>query len=113
MGLSTKSLFWSLWAAALLLHIALWLVAYFVFPRQLPAAILHYSHDHGIDFVAPGDQILKLPWGGLALFATNIVLTYVLRPVSSRARWLIISANPVVQAILLTALIVLWRINVT
>lgn len=103
----------ALWvlALAVLLNIVAWVLAWAFFPTSHPAAILHYTAYAGIDYVASGSYILVLPLMGLLMLITNSVLVTVLRDVEKRAAWILLSVLPAMQAIILGAIILLWRAN--
>jgi hypothetical protein len=90
----------------------LWLLVLLTFPRQAPVSVLHYSVGVGIDIIGQGREILTLPLIGTMTLAGNVLLAWWLRRANQRAAWIFLSINPIIQAILLAAYILLWRLNV-
>lgn len=93
------------------LNIGLWFLAWFYFPQDSPAAVLHYSVGVGIDFIGPGRQILMLPIVGSCLLVINIMLARLIRPTSAAAYWMFQGANVPTQLTLLVAFLLIWRLN--
>lgn len=89
----------------------LWVAAIWVFPRNTPVAILHYSAIVGVDFIGGSRQIYVLPLIGLAVLVGNTTLGYLIRPVSWRAAWLLWGATLLVQSVLVLAFSILWQLN--
>lgn len=102
---------WVLLAISILLNAALWILVVTTFPKDSPAAVLHYSVGVGIDFIGPGGQIYTLPSIGTALLVANAALAYILAAVSRRAVWVFIGVIPIVEVVLLAAYLMLWRLN--
>jgi len=93
------------------MNVLLWGLVSFVFPKDQPAAILHYSVDMGIDFVGQGSQIIMLPLMGTLLLVVNIVLGLAVWQADKRAAWVLWSVLPFWQVILLGVFYLLWRVN--
>lgn len=100
-------------AASLGLNLVTWLLAWLAFPTDSQTAILHYSHGIGIDFIGAGSQVYVLPLIGLILLAANATLAQLIRHSSFRAAWMLWGSLPIVEAVLLIALILLWRLNLS
>ena len=97
--------------AGVILNAVLWGLVWLIFPKDLPAAILHYNVDIGIDFVGEGSQIIMLPLMGTMLLAVNAVLGLAVWQADKRASWLLWSVLPFWQVVLLAAFYLLWRVN--
>lgn len=102
---------WVLVGIGIVLNAVLWILVTTTFPKDSPAAVLHYSVGVGIDFIGPGGQIYALPSIGTALLVANTALAYILAAVSRRAVWVFIGIIPFIQTILLAAYLMLWRLN--
>lgn len=96
---------------SLILLIVLWILALVSFPKDTPAAILHYSVGVGIDFIGESRQIFILPAIGSVVFLFNMVLWKLIQPASAQAAWTLLGATPLIQIILLTAYMLLWNLN--
>lgn len=93
-------------------NIILWVLTYKLFPKDTPAAILHYSSGVGIDFIGEGTQIYVLPAIGLGTLIGNAVLGRGLLRASQKAAWICWSIIPGLQVMLLVAFILLWQVNI-
>lgn len=98
-------------SCSLSLNIITWLMAWFMFPRQSPTAILHYSNDIGIDFVGTGNDIMTLPFIGSLMIILNYSVGLGLKRMDERLMWILISPVPLMQLTLLGAFITLWYVN--
>lgn len=98
-------------AVSVLLNAATWAVVVYVFPDDRVAAILHYNTSVGIDFIGEGNQIKVIPWIGTALFTGNIILALFLRTSSRRAAAMFWAILPIIEAVLLVAVILILRLN--
>lgn len=90
---------------------AIWIFSYFTFPRETPAAILHYSTGIGIDYIGEGNRIIVLPGAATALLVLNLLVWQVVRRASPKAGWIFIGIIPLLVTMLFTAYILLWRLN--
>ncbi|MBI3256022.1 MAG: hypothetical protein HYZ63_03570 [Candidatus Andersenbacteria bacterium] len=93
------------------LNISAWLVAIYLFPKDRSAAILHYNTSVGIDFIGEGSQIQVIPLIGTALLVANVLLALLLRRVSKPAAGMFWGSLPLIQAILVGALLLILRLN--
>lgn len=109
---SVKIIVWVTYGSAALLNGILWVLTLSVFPYDSSATVLHYSQGIGIDMVGQGLNILVLPAGGLGLTLINAWLAWSVRHISKRAWWLLNLSIPLIQAILISAFVLLWRVNV-
>lgn len=112
--LSTRAqqLWLLLQGVSVLLLAGSWYAAQQLFPAESPATVLHYSIEVGIDFVGAGSEIRTLPLIGSALLVFNLILGSALLRADTRAAWVLWTTTPTLQAILLAAVLLLWRINV-
>lgn len=94
---------WLLAGFSLLANIGLWIGVMTTFPRNTPAAVLHYSVGVGIDFIGHGQQIVVLPAVATGILLLNIALAFGLRKVSRAATWIILSGAAIVQVLLIAA----------
>jgi hypothetical protein len=90
----------------------LWCLVLVVFPKNTPVAILHYSIGVGIDFIGQGEKIVVLPVIGLLTLIGNIILSILIRPISTRVSWILIACLPFIQLILLAAFFLIWQLNI-
>ncbi|MBI1834073.1 MAG: hypothetical protein HYR90_04600 [Candidatus Andersenbacteria bacterium] len=97
--------------AGALLNAALWILSLTLFPRDLPAAILHYNVGVGIDFIGEGHQILVLPVLGTALVVLDGLLAYVLRKTNYLSAAILMGAAVAAQALLLAAFTAILIMN--
>ncbi len=97
--------------AGIVINAGAWLVAIYLFPTQRSAAILHYNTTVGIDFIGAGSQITVIPLIGSALILANILLAFLLKRVSKQASALFWAPLPLIQVILLGALVLILRLN--
>jgi hypothetical protein len=97
---------------SLLFNLCTWLTALLLFPRDTPAAVLHYSTTSGIDFIGQGSQIIFLPLLGSILLVLNLALGFMIYRTSVEASWVLWGSLPLPQLVLLTASLVLWNVNV-
>lgn len=97
--------------AAIALNAAVWIVAIYLFPTERSAAVLHYNTSVGIDFIGEGSQIQAIPIVGVALFVANILLALLLRRVSQPAASMFLGSLPLIQIVLLVALLLILRLN--
>lgn len=102
---------WQLHVLSLILLLALVLGSWFTFPRQTSAVILHYSVGVGIDFIGEGNQIRTLGLIGGIFFLTNLILGHGIYASNRAAAWILWGINPIVQAFLLIAYLLLWQLN--
>lgn len=96
---------------ALLINGVLWLLVYTLFPKDLPAAILHYNVAVGIDFVGEGKQVFMLPAVGLSLVVLNTVLAYMLRSINLLAGRLLLGSAILAQLLLIAGFVAILAIN--
>lgn len=89
----------------------LWLLAMRYFPRDNPVAVLHYTAGMGIDFIGEGSHITVLPTIGALVLLANGILGWTVIKADPRASWVIWSAVPAIQIVLLAAFYLIWRIN--
>lgn len=94
----------------LFLNLASW-VLIFAFPLHESAAILHYTSTVGIDFVGEGKLIIALPATGALILALNLIVGRLIVDQDSRTAWLLWGAAPLVQIILIMALLFLQSLN--
>ncbi len=92
------------------LNIAIWLLAFFLFPAS-DAAVLHYSIGIGIDFIGSGRQIYLLPVIGLVVLVGNTLLGVVVKRTDLRSAWLLWSTILPVQVVLLGSFLLIWLVN--
>lgn len=100
-----------LFTFSVILNVLLWLAALVMFPRALPAAVLHYSIDIGIDFIGEGKQIIVLPATGTASLVGNGLLGWLLSRTDPEVAWVVWSIIPAAQVILAAAFFLIWRAN--
>lgn len=98
-------------AISVILVGSLWFLAWYVFPREAPAAILHYSVGVGVDFIGEGNTIFVLPALATILVVVNSALAFIIRRASQRATYLIWIGTPPIVAVLLVASGIIWRLN--
>lgn len=98
-------------ALSTMLNATLWLAVLFLFPREESAAVLHYSIDVGIDFIGEGKQITVLPAIGATLAAGNTVLGGALWRTHPLTAKILLLITPVLQVILVSSFILIWRAN--
>lgn len=96
---------------SLLLNLATWLLAIFVFPQAGPATVLHYTAPLGVDFIGESRQIYVLPLIGLVMLAGNAALGALIHRPAVRAAWVLWATLPPIQIILLVATTLLWQFN--
>lgn len=96
---------------SILLNAITWGIVVYVFPDDRVAAILHYNTSVGIDFIGEGNQIKVIPWIGTALLAGNIMLALFLRTSSRRAAAMFWVILPIIEAVLLVAVVLILRLN--
>lgn len=97
--------------AALLLNIVLWAGVLLTFPKNAPAAVLHYTVGVGVDFIGESGQIMVLPIAGTVLLVLNVLFAYILRGASAAAVWMLVGTSALVQLIFLVAYIYLLTLN--
>ena len=83
----------------------------FIFPREEAAAILHYSSSVGIDFVGEGRHIMVLPAVGTLVMCLNFAVGRAIVKTDPRTATLLTSAVPLVQIVLIIALLFLRSVN--
>lgn len=81
------------------------------FPRASQAVVLHYTTSQGIDFIGAGYQIIRLPLIGTIFILLNSALGYSIRRVMPEITWLFLASLPILQAVILTAVLLLHRLN--
>lgn len=105
------------WPAATLVTLSLvlngifWLVAILTFPREVPAAVLHYSVGVGIDFIGEGKQVLVLPGIGLAIIAVDGILAAITRGVMRLGMWILLASAILAQILLIIAYSNIYILN--
>jgi len=97
---------------ALVLNITSWVVAFWFFPRTSSTAVLHYTSGVGIDLIGEGSKIILLPLTGTLLISGHLVVGYIIKSSAASAAWLLWGILPFHQAILLTTIIFLQRLNI-
>lgn len=97
--------------ASVVLVVVLWVLSLTLFPRELPAAVLHYNVGVGIDFIGEGRQILVLPGIGTAILILDAGLAYVLRKTSYLAGAILMGAGLLSQVLLIAAFISILIMN--
>lgn len=97
-------------AAAVILNGIAWGIAWF-FPRDESAAILHYTSQVGIDFVGEGRHIMVLPAMGSLILVLNLLVGRLIMNADTRTPWVLWSATPMVQILLILALLFLRSLN--
>lgn len=109
---ATKTrLAWLLLGSSGLLNAILWALIFLTFPKDAPAAVLHYSVGVGVDFIGEGQQIIVLPLGGLILLMLNGLAAYVIRRASWAATWIVLGTTVLLQVLLLIAYLYILRLN--
>ena len=103
--------FSAIFGTSLVLNAILWALVLNFFPRNNPATVLHYSIDVGIDLIGEGKQIIILPAAGLVILIGNSLLGAVLRRHNPTTAWIVWSAIPILQIILLGSFILVWQAN--
>lgn len=98
-------------AVSIILVAVLWLLPLYTFPKDAPAAVLHYSVGVGIDFVGQGRQIMSLPLVATGILVINILLGLAVRRASTQAELVVWVVTPLILLILLAAYIIIWRLN--
>ena len=91
--------------------IGLWIGVWLGFPKDTPAAILHYSVGVGIDFIGEGSQIWALPLLATGFLIVNTSLAALIRRSSLSAYWILIGILPLVVLLLALAYGVILRFN--
>lgn len=81
------------------------------FPRDVPAAVLHYSVGVGIDFIGGGSQIVVLPAVSTVLLVLNALLALALRRINVAAVWILVGGAAVVQVLLVAAYFFILALN--
>lgn len=102
---------WIVTGASTALNAGLWILVFLTFPKDAPAAVLHYSVGIGIDFVGQGRQIMALPIVGTVLLIMNTALAFFLSTSSRRAAAALWTTAPVIQLILIAAYLSIWSMN--
>lgn len=102
---------WVLGLASCLLNASLWIVVLLLFPERADTVVLHYSIGSGIDFVGQGAHITLLPVTGLILLVSNLIVGLAATSADRRVLWILLGVVPLVQLILLAAVIFLWHVN--
>lgn len=98
-------------ALSVLINVATWLIAIYIFPREEAAAVLHYNTSVGIDFIGESNQINAIPMIGSILLVGNLLLSSFLYRASTRAANIFWSVLPIIEATLLAALLLILRLN--
>lgn len=93
------------------LNAVLWLLSYYAFPRANETTILHYSVDLGVDLVGKGSDIDTLPILGLMLIVVNSLAALMLYRASPISAWVLLGMNPVPQAVLIVAFMLIRQAN--
>lgn len=101
---------WALAASGVVLNLIAWGIAIF-FPRHEATAILHYTSSVGIDFVGEGRHIIVLPAAGLLILIVNLIVGRLIVEADYRTSWVLWSTVPIVQVVIILALVFLWSIN--
>ncbi len=96
---------------SLLLNGVLWALVFFLFPRDNPEAVLHYSVDVGIVFIGQGRQSFVLPLTGLLIIVGNAWLGWILYRTDKRSAWVFWGIIPLAQVILALAFFLIWYAN--
>ncbi len=94
----------------LILNGVAWGIAWF-FPRNEATAILHYSSSIGIDFVGEGRHIMVLPALGMLILVLNLLVGRSIRARDGEAALVLATAVPLVQMLLILALLFLRSVN--
>lgn len=102
---------WLLAAVLAIINIVFWIVVFTTFPRDMPAAVLHYSVGVGVDFVGESNQIMVLPLTGSVLLVLTVLLAYTLWRVSVAAVWILLGGNVMVQLLLIVAYAYILALN--
>jgi hypothetical protein len=102
--------FYIIAAAAVILNAIAWVIAW-LFPHDESTAILHYTSQVGIDFVGEGRHILVLPAIGLILLGLNLLAGRLIMSADKRTPWVLWSATPIIQILLIMALLFLRSVN--
>lgn len=92
------------------LNAVVWAIAW-LFPQHQTAAILHYTSSVGIDFVGEGRHIMVLPAVGGSILLINGVVGRLIKSADLRTAWVLWSAIPIVQLLLIVALLFLKSLN--
>lgn len=109
-GDATPRHFALLAGSSLLLNAVAWGIAG-LFPLHESAAILHYTSTVGIDFVGEGRHIMVLPAAGLLIAVCNLAVGWLIVRADARTAWVLWSAIPIVQVLLIIALLFLKSLN--
>lgn len=102
---------WFVALALAVVNAGLWIFVIATFPRDMPAAVLHYSVGVGIDFVGEGRQIIVLPAVSSVLLVLNVLLAFMLRKVNMVASWILLGGAAVVQLLLIAAYFFILALN--
>jgi hypothetical protein len=103
---------WIILAVSVVLNITLWTLVLWLFPKDTPVVILHYSVGVGVDFIGQSRQIMVLPLIGTVILGANSILAWAVGRASDRAAWMFLGITPIIHILLIMAFIVLWRLNV-
>ena len=103
--------FWVLLFTASGLNAVLWGSVLWLFPKDNPTTILHYTTSSGIDFIGEGSKILTLPAAGLTLLVLNTLVGLWIYTGEQRISWLVWTVSPLVQLILCSAFFLLLYAN--
>ncbi|MCH8748725.1 hypothetical protein IH781_03155 [Patescibacteria group bacterium] len=95
----------------ILLNGTLWAITSQYFTADDPTAILHYSAQLGIDYIGATAWISRIPLIAWLLLVFNISLGVAVGEADRRASWVLWGVMPIIQAILIAALYLLWRVN--
>lgn len=102
--------FWLIAAGSIVLNAIAWAMTIF-FPRDESAAILHYTSAVGIDFVGEGRHIIVLPAVGTVVLVLNLIVGRLIVKADQRTAWVLWSAVPIVEILLILALVFLKSLN--
>ena len=99
----------------LILNILLWVFVLLTFPKDSPAAVLHYTAGIWVDFIGEGLQIIVLPSIGTLLLVMNVVLARSVQGVSGQAGtsvfWVLWGSVPFFQILLLATYQLIRTLN--